>query len=127
VIANGIGSDPIAVSVGLVKITKEIIKEKDLKEIKEKDLKEIEKLQKEIEKLKDAETIDGQGAVVDPELLQSALRDLTNRVGQVEEQIATGRSFIAPEERPDVGEQATQALSEGKGSRAGGAGKLPRP
>jgi len=65
--------------------------------------------------------------VVDPELLQSALRDLTNRVGQVEEQIATGRSFIAPEERPDVGEQATQALSEGKGSRAGGAGKLPRP
>jgi len=127
VIANGISSNPIAVSVGLVKITKEIIKEKDLKEIKEKDLKEIEKLQKEIEKLKDAETIDGQGAVVDPELLQSALRDLTNRVGQVEEQIATGRSFIAPEERPDVGEQATQALSEGKGSRAGGAGKLPRP
>jgi hypothetical protein len=119
VIANGISSNPIAVSVGLVKITKEIIKEKDFKE--------IEKLQKEIEKLKDAETIAGQGSVVDPELLQSALHDLSNRVGKVEDQIATGRPFIAPEERPNVGEQAIQTLKKGKGSRAGSTGESPRP
>jgi hypothetical protein len=127
VIANGISSNPIAVSVGLIKITKEIIKEKDLKEIKEKDLKEIEKLQKELEKVKDAEITAGQGSVIDPELLQDALQQLTSRIGQVEDQIATGRPFIAPEERPSVGEQVIQASTKGKGPRAGGAGKSPRP
>jgi hypothetical protein len=119
VIANGISSNPFAVSVGFIKITKEIIKEKDFKE--------IEKLQKELEKVKDAETIAGQGSLIDPQLLQSALQQLTDRIDQIEDQVATGRPFIAPEERRNVSEQAIQSSNKGKGHRAGGTGKPPRP
>jgi hypothetical protein len=118
VIANGIASNPYSVSVGLLKITKEIIKEKDLKE--------LEKLQKEVERFKEAETMVGPASSIDPVLLQSALQQMEDRIDQIENQVATARPFILREERPKVAEQTIAASNKGKTRGVIVSGKSPR-
>jgi hypothetical protein len=119
VIANGIASDPMAVTVGKV-IKEHKDKDKDIKDFKEKDHKE--KDHKELEVM-------GQSQGPQPEWLRSIVQQLSDRLDRLERQLATQRSFITAEERPAVGEGAIAASveQEGEDSRAGGGGKRPRP
>jgi len=83
----------------------------EIKEIKEKDLKlewkENIKSEADVKqlwegpKLKDAEGDPGQRFGGDP---WEALGKIAERLDAIEERLATGRAFIRPEERPDLGE-----------------------
>jgi hypothetical protein len=95
VIANGIASDPVPVTVELIKL-------KEVKEIKI-ELKEV----KEIEKSVEAAT--APAAQVDSNLLD-VIRMLAERADQAELERAQQQPFIQPEERPDVGAGAFDQL-----------------
>jgi hypothetical protein len=122
VIANGIASDPIAVTVG--KVIKEHkdkdkefkdFKEKEFKDFKEKDLKELE--------------VAGPSQSPQPEWLQSVVQQLSDRMDRIESQVEAQRPFITAEERPPVGDGAVaeSEKQEDQSARAGGGGKRPRP
>jgi hypothetical protein len=122
VIANGISSDSLAVTVG--KLFKE---HKDSKE-KDKDFKEKELSPEKLPELKVvAEGGFGQGLAVQPEWLRSIIQQLSGRIDRIESQLATQRPFITAEERPRVGDEALRRLEpgEGKHPRVGGGGKRP--
>jgi len=97
VVANGIPSDPLAVSIGVVK-SKEKEKEKD--KDKDKDVPELVPLGEDVES----------GAVVqptDPALL-SVLGQISQRLDQVGTILAQQQALITPQERPEVGEGALE-------------------
>lgn len=115
VIANGISSDPFAVTIGKVKEHKE--KDKDFKE-KDKDFfKEKDR------DFKDAETkIVFEGPVasmpgVEPEWLRHIIHQLSDRLDRVEAQLATQRAFIAPHERPRVGDESLRKSEQAQGKK----------
>jgi hypothetical protein len=76
---------------------------KDNKDGKDnKDRKDNKEGLKEKEHIKDLELSQGQS-----EDLPSTLGQLMTRLAALEQQIAVGRSFVSPAERPDVGAKAT--------------------
>jgi hypothetical protein len=108
VVANGIAScTSVLVSNKIWKELKWEIKEH--KELKENIKAEVDIYHKgllaDIPKLKDAEGDPWQQSVGDPAWL-AAVRLLAERADQLEEQVQQLRSFIRPEERPDLGGQA---------------------
>jgi hypothetical protein len=108
---------------------KHVVKEskdlKDLKEHKEKEFKE----QKEIEKNQTKEFLPEKSLVPEPKLpkevveqpgggpigdpLMRVLQGLDVRVSALEQQQATGRPFITPEQRPAVGESVLKTPDKG--------------
>jgi hypothetical protein len=95
VIANGIASDPVAVSV--------VLKLKEIKEIK---IEKIEKIE-----AKELEVASGGDASVQTDgNLQAVVRMLAERADQAEIEKEQQGAFIQPEERPEVGSAALGAL-----------------
>ena len=100
-----------------VKEIKEV-KDKDIKEIKEKDLvkEHPEKLQKDIkekekDKDKDKDIVEGppqQGQPQEAMSLAAVVAQLQVRVENLERRLATGSPFIAPNERPVVGQEVVR-------------------
>lgn len=109
VVANGIASDPVHVTVGVIKL-KEIkelkLEIKEIKEVKEKEIKEIKELEKlPVENLKlvvENNIKNSEGGDLINNML-TAMGRLAERIDQSEVEKAQQRSFIQPEERPDVG------------------------
>ena len=108
---------------------KEFKEPKEFKDHKEfKEFKEIEKLPKrEGKEFKEPKEIyEG----LPPDILgdpawRQMVTDLTQRIGRLEESVATGRAFIRPEERPSVGDQALR--DEEGGVKGGGAKSVQKP
>lgn len=90
-------------------------KEKDLKEFKEKDLGD--KGPKEF-KEKDKDIVEGPPQWFPEEALAASgvIRQLVQRIENLERQLAAGRSFIKPEERPAVGQRVLTG-DENKGEK----------
>jgi hypothetical protein len=104
VVANGIASKPLSVSVSGFKLPKEL---KEVKELKV-ELKEIELTAVNENRLKDSETGNMLQQGTDPALL-SVIRQMASRLDQLEKGVAQQRSMITPEQRPEVGETALAA------------------
>jgi hypothetical protein len=123
VVANGIPSDPLTITIGLKNLKAEIKELKEakveIKEIKEHkaEIKEIEKspvLEHKViienvkpiveNKLKDSEVIDNNQQVVDP-ALSATVANLGVRVDNLAS-LVQRRAPITPEERPAVGDTA---------------------
>ncbi|HMQ31030.1 MAG TPA: DUF6519 domain-containing protein [Chloroflexaceae bacterium] len=107
-------------------------KEKDTKELKEKDTKDIR--DEPIEKVRDKVRDTGGGIILPRGGVQPVLGGapegddplarLAARVEELERMLATGRSFIRPEERPPVGESA---LGEARPEADEGGEEQPAP
>jgi Kelch motif len=108
VIANGIASDPVAVDVIRIKLKE--IKEVKLEKIEKIETKEkieaIEKLLAKEHEIPTGGEVSGQSAAN----LAAVVRMLAERADQAELEKEQQRAFIQPEERPEVGAAAIDAL-----------------
>src|SRR5574337_633558 len=100
VIANGIASDPVAVEVI-------VIKRKEIKEIK---LEKIEKIEAKVEAKELEIATGGEPSGQTDANLAAVIRMLAERADQAEVEKEQQRAFIQPEERPEVGSAAIDAL-----------------
>src|SRR5574337_470137 len=103
VVANGIASDPVAVEVI-------VIKRKEIKEIKLEKIEKIEKIEAKVETKELEIATGGEPSGQTDANLAAVIRMLAERADQAEVEKEQQRAFIQPEERPEVGSAAIDAL-----------------
>jgi hypothetical protein len=94
---------------------KEFKENKEFKEFKEKDVKEFK--EKDLKDNKEKDIFEG-GRPPDLEDPLATLDAVVKRLGDIEQRLGMGQSFIRSEERPDVGQQAM--ADEGEAEADGG-------
>ena len=87
----------------------EVKEHKEPKEIPDKVIKSELKEYKEPKEIYEGSPFTPQG---DPAELRSRIEEIAQRLGRLEQAIATGRAFIRPAERPPVGEQVLKQADE---------------
>ena len=120
VVANGIPSDPINVTIGIIKL-------KEFKELK-LEIKELEIGLKRVGEIKTKDSELGDLIQIDDQNVLTLLTKLAERSDQVEQERAQQRSFIQPQERPEVGAKIAAVEEVAAPQRPGDVPeKLPPP